>query len=133
MTHLSEARSADGRIGNPSHEWRTLWLVFERPPHPDAVSFPAGEADVRFAIELLRPPYTRRCDLAVQLRNFLADESTRSPFDRRLVPIRHVDDGCRLVPWRFAKWLVHVLPAEDGIVDRTSRRLGRWLDGALLE
>ena len=106
---------------------RLLWLVYERPPHPDAVSYPAEEDDVRLAIELLESPYVRRRHVAEQLRNFLAAQSRRSPLDRQRVPCRRASGWYHLVPWRFAKWLAAVLPAPDSIAAATARRLHDWL------
>lgn len=46
---------------------RTLWLQYERPPHADAVIYPASEADVKLALAALTLPYPERCRLAVCL------------------------------------------------------------------
>ena len=106
---------------------RLLWLVYERPPHPDAVPYPAGEDDVRLAIELLESPYVRRRHVSEQLRNFLATQLRRSPLERQRVPCRRASGWYQLVPWRLAKWLAAVLPARDSIAATTARRLRDWL------
>ena len=109
------------------HMPRLLWLVYERPPHPEAVSYPAGEDDARLAIALLEAPYTRRLHLAEQFRNFLAVQTRRAPFDRKAVPCRWTSGLYRLVPWRLAKWLSAVLPAGDSVAAATAARLRAWL------
>ncbi|MGH7201206.1 MAG: hypothetical protein ACREJB_11425 [Planctomycetaceae bacterium] len=106
---------------------RMLWLVYERPPHPDAVSVPATEDDLRFVLEWLSLRYAKRLHLAGQLRNFLGREGRRSPFDRPSVPCRRASGLYRLVPWRLAKWLACVLTAPDAVIARTRSRIETWL------
>jgi hypothetical protein len=106
---------------------RVLWLVYERPPHADAVSYPAGEDDVRLAIELLESPYVRRRHVAEQLRSFLATQARRSSLERQRVPCRRASGWYHVVPWRLAKWLAAVLPARDSVAQTTAQRLRSWL------
>jgi hypothetical protein len=106
---------------------RILWLVYERVPHPDAVAFPATEADVRFAAELLAQPYAVRRNLAAQLRRYVAVQRARAPVERDWVPCRAPGSGIvRPVPYRLAKWLVPVLGADDAVVRETHARLDAW-------
>ena len=112
---------------------RHLWLVYERLGHPDAVSYPADEQDARCALELLSHPYARRLHLAGQLRKFLKQQERRPVFSRNKVPCRRDSGLYHLVPWRFAKWLSVVLPAEDAVIESTASRIRTWLkaDGAM--
>jgi hypothetical protein len=106
---------------------RLLFLAFETPPHPDAVCHPATEDDVLFALELLSSPATERRHLAIRLRRFLAMQADMAPWSRPGIPCRRTSGLYAIVPWRFAKWLSAVLPATDGLIERTTRRLQRWL------
>lgn len=107
---------------------RLLWLVYERVPHPDAVCCPADEETARFVLELLAQPYARRRQLAEQLRRFVRDQSKRPVFSRQSIACRGPNGLFRLVPWRLAKWLSHVLPAEDGVIERPRTRIRHWLE-----
>uniref|UniRef100_A0A7C2NXM5 Uncharacterized protein n=1 Tax=Schlesneria paludicola TaxID=360056 RepID=A0A7C2NXM5_9PLAN len=106
---------------------RLLLLAFESPPHPDAVCHPATEDDVRFAIELLSLSAPHRRQLAHRLRRYLATQADVAPWSRLGVPCRRRTGLYFIVPWRLAKWLAAVLPAADGLIERTTRRLERWL------
>jgi hypothetical protein len=106
---------------------RVLMLAFEMPPHPDAVCHPATKDDVLFAIELLSSPGPERRHLAARLRRFLAMQAGITPWLRPGVPCRRTSGLYAIVPWRFAKWLTVVLPASDGLIERTNHRLKRWL------
>jgi hypothetical protein len=106
---------------------RLLWLAFERLPHPDAVCHPATDDDVRFVLELLATSATHRRRLAAQLRRYLAQQAHIAPWRRPGIPCRRESGLYVIVPWRLAKWLAAVLPASDGLIDRTSRRLTHWL------
>lgn len=105
---------------------RTLWLVFERLPHPEAVAYPAGEQDVEFVLELLERPYPQRVSMAGQLRAYLEQQQKRSVFDRPCVPCRRASGLYHLVPWRLAQWLACVLIAPDAVIQRTAARLRTW-------
>lgn len=107
---------------------RILWLAFERPPHPDAVCHPATVDDVLFALELLEFPEDHRRRLAAQLRRYLAQQAGIAPWSRPAVPCRRLSGMYALVPWRFAQWLAAVLPATQGLLDRTHNRLKSWLE-----
>ncbi len=106
---------------------RILWLAFEKPPHPDAVCHPATVDDVLFALELLEFPEEHRCRLAEQLRRYLAQQTGIAPWSRPAVPCRRQSGMYALVPWRFAQWLSVVLPASQGLLERTKLRLEAWL------
>lgn len=107
---------------------RILWLVYERPPHPDAVSCPAGEEDARLVLELLARPYSQRLHLAEQLRNFHKGQDRRPIADRQRVPCRRPSGLYHPVPWRLAKWLACVLPAGTAVIERTTTRIHTWLE-----
>ena len=107
---------------------RILWLAFERPPHPDAVRYPACESDLEFVLEYLSLPARRRRHLAEQLRNYLAEQQIASPFARKNVPCRRSSGLYQLVPWRLAKWLSHVLPADETKLTETASRIRDWLN-----
>jgi len=108
---------------------RVIWLVFERPPHPEAVSYPAGEEDARLALTLLGVPLCERLRYAEQLRNYLREQEGLSPFARPGVACRQGDGLFRVISWRFAKWLANVLPGEAGRVERSRRRIEAWISG----
>lgn len=107
---------------------RFLWLVYEQSPHPDAVSYPAGEDDVRLVLELLAMPSPRRMQIAEQLRNFLTEQMTQPLFSRKQVPCRRTSGLYHLVPWRLAQWLSNALRTSDEAIRRTEARLRRWLE-----
>ncbi|OYW24854.1 MAG: hypothetical protein B7Z55_00990 [Planctomycetales bacterium 12-60-4] len=107
---------------------RILWLAFEKPPHPDAVCHPATTEDVLFALELLESSDEHRQRLSGQLRRYLAQQSGLAPWSRPAVPCRRASGLYALVPWRFAQWLASVLPASQGLIDRTRTRLQSWLE-----
>jgi len=106
---------------------RVLWLAFERPPHPDAVCHPATADDVHLVLELFASPRPMRMRWSEQLRNYLSQQADIAPWSRPAVPCRRACGLYVLVPWRFAKWLSVVLPAADGLLERTAQRLQRWL------
>ena len=107
---------------------RICWLAFERIPHPDAVRCPVDEDAARLVLELLAKPHRERARIAEQLRNYLRVENTLGPLDRRSIPCRTDSGLYRLIEWRLAKWLSHVLPAGDGVIEQTRRRLVGWLE-----
>jgi hypothetical protein len=106
---------------------RLLWLAFESPPHPDAVCHPATPDEVHLVLELLASPSSERRRWAEQLRNYFAQQASLAPWSRPAVPCRRASGLYVLVPWRLAQWLAAVLPAADGLLERTSQRLVRWL------
>ncbi|MBX3437581.1 MAG: hypothetical protein KF861_08835 [Planctomycetaceae bacterium] len=105
---------------------RLLWLTFEHPPHPDAVSHPASDEELEFVLALLRRPIAERTRLAGQLINFLAEQNRRPALDRQSVACRTPAGLYRCVPWRLAKWLRHVLPAPQSVIERTTARIEHW-------
>jgi hypothetical protein len=107
---------------------RVLWLVFEQLPHPEAVCYPAGEADARLAAALLQQPRLERVRYAGQLRRFLCEQEGLSPFARPGVACREGDGLYRVISWRFAKWLANVLPAEGAQLEGVRGRIGDWLN-----
>ncbi len=107
---------------------RILWLAFERPPHVDAVCHPATAEDVHLVLELLTQPTTGRAELASKLRRMLDGQRSISPWSRPTIPCRRSNGLYVLISWRLAKWLSVVLPASDGLIERTERRLRRWLE-----
>lgn len=107
---------------------RILWLAFERPPHVDAVCYPATSADVHLVLELLELSGTVRADIATRLKRMLAAQSSRDPWTRPSIPCRRSNGLYVLVSWRLAKWLSVVLPATDSLIERTEQRLRRWLE-----
>lgn len=106
---------------------RLLYLAFERPPHPDAVCYPATADDVLFVLEQFDREPIARIELARQLRRYLEQQEGLAPWQRPAVPCRRPAGLYALVPWRFAKWLSVVLPASEGRIEQTRRRLLRWL------
>lgn len=107
---------------------RYLWLAFERLPHPDAVSYPASEEDVRQALYLLRKPERERVAMAGQLANYLREVSRKPAWERAAIPVRTHTGLFRLISWRFAKWLSKACACSPGSVERTIRQLEHWLD-----
>lgn len=107
---------------------RILWLAYERPPHPDAVCHPATQADVLLVLELLERPEPVRRHMAESLRGMLREQREIVPWQRPSIPCRQQNGWYVLIPWRLAQWLAAVLPATDGLIDRTARRLERWRD-----
>lgn len=107
---------------------RILWLAFERPPHVDAVCYPATQEDVHLVLELLSHPSAMREAMAAKLKRMLAGQSAISPWSRPTIPCRRSNGLYVLISWRLAKWLSVVLPAADGLIERTEQRLRRWLE-----
>ena len=107
---------------------RSLWLAFERLPHPDAVSYSASEDDVRQALDLLRKPERERVAMAGQLANYLRDVGRQPAWERPAIPVRTQSGLFRLVSWRFAKWLSKACLCSSGAIERTVRQLEQWLD-----
>lgn len=105
-----------------------LWLTYERPPHPDAVAHPVDEYDAAFVLDMLRYPYERRLHWTGQLAAYLASQQARPLADRLPVPCRTPGGLYRLVPWRLAKWLRHILPASDAAIRRAIAHIERWLE-----
>ncbi len=105
---------------------RLLWLTYERSPHPDAVCHPATDDEAEFIIALLQRPYRERVHLAGQLIRYLAEQNQRAAADRCSVACRTPSGLYRCVPWRLAKWLRHVLPASDSVIQDTIRRIENW-------
>ncbi len=104
-----------------------LWLAFEKPPHANAVVAGVRVADAEFLQKLLTLPRRRRVDYAVQFRNFLSAQTRRSAFAIETVTCRLPDGECHFIDWRLAKWLSHVLPADDSVIARTAKRIHHWL------
>jgi len=106
---------------------RLLWLGFERPPHPDAVCHAATTADVEFVLEWLEQPHTERSRIASQLQNFVRQQEALNLWHRPALPCRRPAGLYILIPWRFAKWLACILPAEAAVLERTRQQLETWL------
>ncbi len=107
---------------------RTLWLKFEKPPHPEAVVHPANQEELRLVLAVLGLPHRERCHLSGLLRNWLKGCETQSPFDRPRVAVRFGDGLYQVVPWRLAKWLASVLPISDSGACSTRQRIRHWLE-----
>ncbi len=107
---------------------RILWLAFERPPHVDAVCYPATSEDVHLVLELLAQPVEWRSAMAIKLRRMLDGQRTISPWSRPTIPCRRSNGLYVLISWRLAKWLSVVLPAAESLIERTEQRLRRWLE-----
>lgn len=107
---------------------RTLWLQYERPPHPDAVVYPAGEDDLKLVLAVFELPYRERCRLSGLLRNWLSEAESQNPFERPGVAVRFGEGLYHRLPWRFAKWLSCVLPIPEGGAVRTRTRILAWLE-----
>ena len=105
---------------------RLLWLTYERAPHPDAICHPATVDDAEFVIALLRRPYAERIGLTEQLARFLSKQKPLAATKRGAVACRTPSGLYRSVPWRLAKWLRHVLPATDSVIEDTIARIERW-------
>lgn len=105
---------------------RLLWLTYERPPHPDAVCHPASEDEADFVIALLQRSHRERMHLTGQLIRFLAEQQHLAMMDRRSVACRTPSGLYRCVPWRMAKWLRHVLPAAESVIQHTVNRIDHW-------
>lgn len=109
---------------------RLLWLAFEKPPHPDAVCHPATAEDVLLVLEKLEAVADQRRQLGQQLHGYLAQQADLPPWQRPAIPCRRESGLYALIPWRLAKWLSVVLPAETGVIERTTQRLQAWLQQA---
>jgi hypothetical protein len=107
---------------------RIIWLAYERLPHPDAVSYPAGEEDARLVLELCERPSVERARIAEQLGNFLKQQNTLPIFCREAIPCRRNSGLYHLIPWRLAKWLSHILPASESVMDKTGAQINQWLE-----
>lgn len=107
---------------------RILWLVYERSPHPDAVSFAAGEEDARVVLELFARPRGQRVQIVEQLGNSLQRQHELPLFCREAIPCRRESGLYHLIPWRLAKWLSKALLARESVLETTARRLRNWLD-----
>ena len=107
---------------------RTLWLKFERPPHPDAVVHPASEEELRLVVALLELPVRERNHLSGLLRNWLKRCGRQSPFDRPGVAVRFGAGLYQPIPWRLAKWLASVLPISESGAIAIRRRIQHWLE-----
>ena len=107
---------------------RILWLQYERPPHPDAVVYPAGEEDLKLVLAVMDLPYRERCHLSGLLRNWLSEAESQNPFERPGVAVRFGAGLYHPVPWRFAKWLSCILPLPDAAAERTRKRIQNWLE-----
>lgn len=106
---------------------RTVWLVYERSPHPDAVSSPADARDVRLILHLLERTRNERVQIAERLRAILAEIERRSPFERPGIPARTPEGIYRPISWRLAKWLACVLRCDGSVRERVTGRLHAWL------
>jgi hypothetical protein len=106
---------------------RILWLVYERVPHPDAVSYAATKEDAMLVLELLAHPYMKRLHLAEQIENYLHEQNRLGIFERKTIPCRRASGLYQLLPWRLAKWLSKVLPAGDSVIENTETRIRSWL------
>lgn len=104
-----------------------LWLAYERPPHPDAVRAAAREADLHLVLQLLSLTCAERSRYAVQLANYLRSRNRRSAFSEESLTCRLPDGVCHFINWRLAKWLSHVLPAADAVIERTATQIRTWL------
>jgi hypothetical protein len=103
-----------------------LWLVYERPPHPDAVSYPAREEDLQLVLEMLSATRWRRMQIAEQLGNYLREQRIRSPFQRLGVPLRRESGLYQIIPWRFAQWMSRVLTGPDALLERVRGQIEAW-------
>jgi len=110
-----------------------LWLAFEQIPHPEAVVYGADEADARLAVTLLKAPLRERLWYADQLRGYLREQESLSPFERPGVACRERPGLFRVISWRFAKWLANVLPSDAGLIERTLGRIEGWLGEVINE
>ena len=107
---------------------RILWLVYEHLPHPEAVSYPAGEEDARLVLDLFARGPAERVRIAEQLGNFLKQQKLLPLFCRQTIPCRRESGLYHLIPWRLAKWLSQVLPASESVMEKTRARINNWLD-----
>jgi hypothetical protein len=92
------------------------------------VCYAASTADVQLVLELLAFPTNARLDIAAKLKRMLAAQASQNPWSRPSIPCRRSNGLYVLISWRLAKWLSVVLPATDGLIERTEQRLRRWLD-----
>jgi len=106
---------------------RILHLAFETPPHPHAVCAAVDEIDARFVLELLAMPRAQRQRFAVQFCNYLQRTAARSSVIDDTLVCRAPGGTCHFIPRRLAKWLSHVLPAEESVIARTAERIRHWL------
>ena len=104
-----------------------LWLAFERAPHPNAVVVAAGETDLRLVLDLFAMPVNERQRFASQFRNYVARLSESALLSGDSVICRLPNGVVHFVTWRLSKWLSHVLPAEDAVLERTAGRVRGWL------
>ena len=107
---------------------RILWLVYEHLPHPEAVSYPAGEEDTRLVLEPFATGPAERVRIAEHLANFLKQQNLLPLFCRQTIPCRRESGLYHLIPWRLAKWLSHILPAPESVMDKTGAQINQWLE-----
>ncbi|MCA9074677.1 MAG: hypothetical protein KDA93_06570 [Planctomycetaceae bacterium] len=105
---------------------RLLWLTYERTPHPDAICYPATDDDAEFVLALLKRPYPERIRLTEQLARYLTQQKRVAATERTAVACRTPGGLYRSVPWRLAKWLRHVLPATDSVLEDTRVHIEQW-------
>ncbi len=105
-----------------------LWLVYEQPPHGDAVAYPASVEDLRVVLALLKLTLRERTHLSELLRNWLAAHKEESPFDRPSVAVRFGEGLYHPLPWRLAKWLACILPIHLGGARMLQTRIQHWLE-----
>lgn len=111
---------------------RTLWLVYERPPHPDAVAYPANAEELELVLTVMKLPHRDRCHLSGLLRNWLAEVKDEDPIDRPGVAVRFGAGLYQPVPWRLAKWLSCILPINESGAESTRGQIRAWLENETL-
>lgn len=115
-------------MNSAASKTRIVWLVFERVPHPDAVSYPADIEDVRLVLSLLDYRLVQRSDLVRKLRRILDVVGREPPCERPTIPARMPNGLYRPISWRLAKWLACVLGCEGSPRERLMARLRTWVD-----
>ncbi|MEX0725185.1 MAG: hypothetical protein WD065_02875 [Planctomycetaceae bacterium] len=82
-------------------------------------------------LEWLDAPREKRTQLATQLHNFLKEQTTTPLGQKRSIPCRRSSGLYRFIPWRMAKWLRHVLPAKDSVIDRVRTHIQKWSESQI--
>ena len=115
---------------------RILWLTYEKLPHPDAVTHPADEREVRLVLSLMEYATDRRAQLVERLNKIFQKILKVPVFDRPNIPARMENGLYFPVNWRFALWLSRVLVFEGSRKEHLVSALQNWLaegsDGAVI-
>ena len=107
---------------------RLLWLAHERFPHPEAVSCPAEEHQVRMIISRLNDSHERRMGILQRLKSILEKIEQLPPIARPSIPARMPNGLYEPISWRLALWLSRALDVQEASQREALRNsLKQWL------